>query len=108
MLLVDIISTRASSCASSDSGTWTGHLVAVEVRVEGGADERMQLDRFAFDQHRLERLNAQAVQCRRAVQQHRMFADDLFEDIPDLRLLFLTSFLDCLTVAENPFASSRA
>ena len=23
MLLVDIISTRASSCASSDSGTWT-------------------------------------------------------------------------------------
>ena len=41
-----------------------GHLVAVEVRVEGGADQRMQLDRLAFDQHRLERLDAQAMQRR--------------------------------------------
>ena len=39
-----------------------GHLVAVEVGVEGGADQRMQLDRLAFDQHRLERLDAQTMQ----------------------------------------------
>ena len=39
-----------------------GHLVAVEVGVEGGADQRMKLDRLAFDQHRLERLDAEAVQ----------------------------------------------
>ena len=44
-----------------------GHLVAVEVGVEGRADQRMQLDRLAFDQHRLERLDAEAVQRRRAV-----------------------------------------
>ena len=60
-----------------------GHLVAVEVGVERRADERMQLDRLAFDQHRLERLDAQTVQRRRAVQQHRMLTDHLFEDIPD-------------------------
>ncbi len=41
-----------------------GHLVAVEVGVEGGADQRMKLDRLAFDQHRLERLDAEAVERR--------------------------------------------
>src|SRR6185437_6433135 len=47
-----------------------GHLVAVEVRVEGGADERMNLDGLALDEHRLEGLDAEAVQRRSAVQQH--------------------------------------
>ncbi len=60
------------------------HLVAVKVRVEGGGDERVQLDRRAFDQDRLECLDAQAVQRRRTVQQHRSFADDAFERFPDL------------------------
>jgi hypothetical protein len=36
------------------------HLVAVEVGVVGGADERMELDRLAFDEDRLERLDAEA------------------------------------------------
>ena len=65
------------------------HLVTVEVGVEGGADQRMQLDRLALDQHRLEGLDAQAVQRRRAVQQHRMLADHLFQDVPDLGPLLL-------------------
>ena len=64
MLLVDIIRTRASSCASRRQRDVHGHLVAVEVGVEGGADQRMQLDRLAFDQHRLERLDAQTMQRR--------------------------------------------
>ena len=51
-----------------------GHLVAVEVGVEGGAHERMQLDGLALDEHRLEGLDAQAVQGRCAVQQHGMLA----------------------------------
>jgi hypothetical protein len=46
-----------------------GHLVAVEVGVEGGADQRVQLDGLALDQHRLEGLDAEAVQRRRAVEQ---------------------------------------
>ena len=66
-----------------------GHLVAVEVGVERGADQRMQLDRLAFDQHRLEGLDAEAVQGRGAVEHHRVFADDVFEDVPDRRLFAL-------------------
>ena len=63
-----------------------GHLVTVEVRVERGADERVDLDGLALDQLRLERLDAQPVQRRRPVEQHRVLGDDLFEDIPDHRL----------------------
>ena len=70
-----------------------GHLVAVEVGVEGGADQRMQLDRLAFDQHRLERLDAQTMQRRGAVEQHRMFADALFQDVPHHRFLALDHLL---------------
>jgi hypothetical protein len=73
-----------------------GHLVAVEVGVEGRADERMELDRLALDQDRLESLDAQAVQGRGAVEQHRMLADHLIEDIPDLRTLLLHELLGLL------------
>ena len=73
-----------------------GHLVAVEVGVERGADQRMQLDRLALDQHRLERLDAEAMQRRRAVEQHRMLADHLVEDVPNLRLFLLDQLLGLL------------
>ncbi len=58
------------------------HLVAVEVGVERRANERMQLNRLTFDQHRLESLNAESVKRRRAVQHHRMFADHFFQNVP--------------------------
>ncbi len=57
----------------------------------------MQLDRLAFDQHRFEGLDAQAVQRRRTVQHHRVLADHLFEDVPHHRRLafdFLLGRLD--------------
>ena len=73
-----------------------GHLVTVEVGVERRADERMQLDRLALDQHRLEGLDAEAMEGRRAVEQHRMLADNLVEDIPNLRLLLLHELLGLL------------
>ena len=73
-----------------------GHLVAVEVGVEGGADQRVNLDGLAFDQHRLERLNAQAVKRWGAVQQYRVILDDFFKDVPDHRLLHLHHFLGLL------------
>ena len=45
------------------------HLVAVEVGVEGRADQRMQANGAAFDEDGLEGLDAEAVQRRGAVQQ---------------------------------------
>ena len=62
------------------------HLVAIKVRVERRTDERMQTDGAALDQHRLERLDAQAVQRRRAVEHDRVTLDDTGEHIPNLGL----------------------
>ena len=73
-----------------------GHLVAVKVRVERGADQRVNSNGLAFDEHRFERLNAQAVKRRSAVQQHRMLANHFFEDVPDDRVLLLDHFLGLL------------
>ncbi len=72
-----------------------GHLIAVEVCVERGADQRVNLDGFAFHQHRLEGLNAEAVKRGSAVQQHRMIFNHLFQDVPHDGLLLLHHFL-CL------------
>ena len=58
------------------------HLVTVEVGVERRADERVDLDGLALDQLRLERLDTQPVQGGRAVEQHRVLGDDLFEHVP--------------------------
>ena len=73
-----------------------GHLVAVEIRVERGADERVNLERFTFDQHGLESLNAEAVQRGSAVQQDRMILDDLFENVPNHGILLLDEFFRLL------------
>src|SRR5258707_6518383 len=70
-----------------------GHLVAVKVRVERGAHERMDANGLAFNEHRLECLNSQAVQRGSAVQQHGMFANDVFENVPNHRLLLLDHLL---------------
>ena len=70
-----------------------GHLVTVEVGVERRADERVKLDGLAFDEDGLERLDAEAVKRRRAVQENRVLADDLFEDVPNLGTLLLHHLL---------------
>src|SRR5713226_6646354 len=72
------------------------HLVAVEVRVERGADERVDADGFAFDENRFERLNAETVKRRSAVEHHGMFADDVFQDVPNDGFLLLDHFLGLL------------
>ena len=60
-----------------------GHLVAIEVGVESRADHRVETNGVAIDKDRLEGLDAKAVQSRRAVQENRVLADDLFDDIED-------------------------
>ena len=75
------------------------HLVAVEVGVERGADEGVDLDGLALDKQRLKGLDAEAVQGGRPVEQHGVLGDDLFEDVPDLghhRLDHLLGRLDVL------------
>ena len=62
------------------------HLVTVEVGVECGTNQRMQLNRFTFYQDRLERLDTQTMQCRGTVQHNRMLFDDVLENVPYLRL----------------------
>ena len=79
-----------------------GHLVTVEVGVERRANERVQLDRLAFDQHRFECLNAKPVQRRCAIEQHRVLANDLVENIPDLGLLLFDEFLRLLDRCRQP------
>ena len=59
-----------------------GHLVTVEVGVEGRANEGVQLNGFAFNEQGLESLNAQAVQSRRTVQHDGVLFDHLFQDVP--------------------------
>ena len=71
------------------------HLVAVEIGIEGRADQRVNLDRLALDQHRLKGLNAQTVQGGSAVQHYRMVLDDLFQNVPH-RLLHLHHFFRLL------------
>ena len=64
-----------------------GHLVAVEVGIERRADQRMKLDGLALDQQRFEGLNAEPVQGRRPVQEHRMLSDNLLKNVPDFGTL---------------------
>ena len=89
---------RASACAPALSGKVDRHLVAVEVGVVRGADERMQVDGLAFDEHRLEGLNAEAMQRRRAIEQHRMLANHFVEHVPDLGTHALDHALRALDV----------
>ena len=78
------------------------HLVAIEVGVERGTHQGVQLDGAALNQHGLECLDGQTVQGRCAVQQHGMLLDDVLQGVVDLgehALDLLLGFLDvgCLT-----------
>ena len=72
------------------------HLIAVEVGVEGRADQRVETDRFPLDQHRIERLDAQPVEGGSPVQQDGMLTNDFVQHVPHLRTLFLDQPLGAL------------
>ena len=80
--------TRLGLCFGGQ-GQVNRHLVTVEVGVERGADQRVQLNCLALDQHRLEGLNAETVERRCSVEEHRVFLDDVVENVPHLRLATL-------------------
>ena len=66
-----------------------GHLVTVEVGVEAGAYQRMQLDGAAINHYWFKRLNTHAMQRRRAIQHHDPALDHIVEDFPDF---FIATF----------------
>ena len=96
MLLVDSISVWASTWASIDKRQVDRHLVTVEVGVESFAGQRMQMDRIAFHQHRLERHDAHAVQRGSTIEQHRMIGDHRLQDVPNLLILAFQHLLGAL------------
>ena len=73
-----------------------GHLVTIEVRVERGADERVNTNGLSFYEHGLESLDAESVKGRRAVEQHRVIANDLLKDFIHLRRFLFHNLLGAL------------
>ena len=65
------------------------HLVSVEVGVEGRTNERMDPDGLPLHEDGLERLDSEAMQGRRAVQEHRVVLDDVLQDLVDLGIVTL-------------------
>ena len=70
-----------------------GHLVAVEVGIISGANQRVNANRFAFDQLRLKRLDRESMQRRGAIEQDRVPARNFIKNVPNFRRLALNHFL---------------
>ena len=66
-----------------------GHLIAVEVGIEGRTNQWVKLYRLTFDQNRLECLNAEPMQRRGSIEHDRMLANHFFQYVPDFRTLAL-------------------
>ena len=65
------------------------HLVAVEVGVVRGANERVNANGFTLDQLRFKRLNRETVQSRSTIQEDRMAPGYFVKNVPDLGSLAL-------------------
>src|SRR6476620_10356364 len=66
-----------------------GHLVAIEVGVVRGANERVNANGFTLDQLRFKRLNRETVQSRSTIQEHGMAPGYFVKNVPDLGSLSL-------------------
>ncbi len=77
-------------------GNVNSHLVAVEVGVKRSTHQWMQLNGFAFNQYRLKSLNTQTVQRRCTIEHNRVFANDLFQNVPHHGFLAFNQLLGCL------------
>ena len=72
------------------------HLVTVEVCVESGTGERVQLDGLTLDHAGLEGLDTQTVQGRCTVQEHRMALHHVLQDVPDNGITAVYNLLGAL------------
>src|SRR5690625_2113973 len=69
------------------------HLVTIKVRVKCGTGERVQTDRFVFNQYRLISLDTESVKCRSTVQQNRVSVNHIFQYFPDNLVSSVNYFL---------------
>src|SRR5215475_14449374 len=65
------------------------HLVAIEVGVVRGANERVNANGFTLDQLRFKRLNRETVQSRSTIQEDRMTPGYFIKNVPYFRRLAL-------------------
>ena len=79
-----------------------GHLVSVEVGVVRWTDQGVDVDGLPVNEDGLERLHRKTVESRRAVQEHRVILDELFQDVPNYRHLTAKSLvLDIVEVGKS-------
>ena len=69
------------------------HLIAVEVRIVGRTNQRMNPNGIPFDQLRFESLHRQTMEGRRTIQEHRMFPRHFIQGVPDDRFFALNHLL---------------
>ena len=96
MLFDESMSVEASICASGESGMWTAIWSPSKSALKAVQTSGWSLMRLAFHQHGLKGLDAETVKRGGAVEQDRMVADDLFEDVPNDRVLLFDQFLRLL------------
>ena len=77
-------------------GKVNSHLVTIEVGVECGTSQWVQLDSLTLNELRLESLDTQTVQCWCTVEEHRMTLHHVFKDIEDNRLTTVNNLLSAL------------
>src|ERR1700753_2540414 len=83
MLFEESIRIRASACASAESGRWTAIWSPSKSALKAWQTSGGTWVAFPSARCGSQALDAQAMQRRGTVQQHRMLGDDLLEDVPD-------------------------
>jgi hypothetical protein len=78
------------------------HLIAIEVCIESGAHQRMNLDGVAIDENGLECLDAETVEGRSTVEQYRAFFYYSLKYVIYLRLSSLYLPSSALDVVGKP------
>ena len=105
MLLVDEHKESRFGLRFDGKRNVNSHLVAVEVRVERAADERVEFYRSALDKNGFERLNAETVKRRRTVKHYGMVFDNVFENVPHCRFSALYGTLCTFDVVADTCVS---
>ena len=93
MLRDDSMRSDASICDSGESGIWTAIWSPSKSALNAVQTSGVDPDGLTFDENGLESLNPEAMERRRAVEQHGMLANDFFEKVPHLGPLRFDHFL---------------